>query len=73
MNLKGEIMRRIEELSLDSQRKVLAYFDQLEQASPKGEPGKALLPFTGVLDNDAAAEIEQAVEAGCGRINALDW
>jgi hypothetical protein len=73
MDLKSEIMRRIDSLPPSLQQKLLETLDAFENSPIRGEKGSKLLPFSGTLDNDAAAEMKQAIEEGCETIDAAEW
>ena len=73
MDIKSEIMRRVEDLSLESQRQVLAYVDRFQHETLRGERGQALLSFAGVLDNASASEMREAIEASCENIDVREW
>lgn len=72
MDLKSEIMRRVEALPLNLQRELLAYFDALEQRA-HGERGADLLPFAGVLDGRSAEEMSRAIESACEVVDIREW
>lgn len=73
MDLKNEILRRVEALPLSRQKDLLACFDALEQNRPRGEKGADLLPFVGALDEASAKEMSSAIEAGCEAVDLRDW
>jgi hypothetical protein len=73
MDIKNEIMRRVEDLPLESQRQVLAYVDSFQHASARGEKGQALLSFAGVLDDTSASEMREAIEASCESVDVREW
>ncbi len=73
MDLKGEIMRCVEALPLDLQHQLLAYCDVIEQTSPRGERGTALLSFAGSLDDTSAAEMSEAIASACETVDTRDW
>lgn len=60
MDLKSEIVRRIEALPIEVQRQLLAYVDTFEQTHVRGEKGANLVPFAGALDNTSAMEMSKA-------------
>ena len=66
MEIKSEIIRRVEGLPLELQRQVLAYVDAFQHAAARGEKAQALLSFAGVLDDTSASEMREAIEASCG-------
>lgn len=61
MDLKSEIMRRVESLPVELQRKFLMYVEGLDSPCPRGENGGALSAFAGRLDDTSAAEMTQAI------------
>jgi len=73
MDLKSEILRRVEALSPEQQYQVLVYCDAIEHSQPDGERGTALLPFAGVLDNTSAKEMLEAINTACEAIDAREW
>ena len=73
MDLKTEIMRRVESLPQEEQRQLLAYFDNFEYGEVRGEKGAALLAFAGTLDAASAAEMSSAIESGCEAIDVPEW
>ena len=74
MDLKNEIMRRVESLPIERQQQFLTYVEGLDQTCPRGENGAALLSsVNAVLDDESAAEMIQAIEAACEGVNPRDW
>lgn len=73
MDLKNEILRRLEVMPFEMQRKVLAYFDDLQQSLPVGENGAALLPFAGMLDGPSADEMTRIIKSGCEVVDPCEW
>jgi hypothetical protein len=74
MDLKSEIMRRVESLPTERQRQLLVYVEELEHAHPRGESGAAMLSsLTAVLDNTSAAEMTRAIESACEGIDPREW
>ena len=73
MDLKEEICRRVEGLSFEQQRRLLAYCDAFGQNFHRDESGTALLPFFGTLDDVSAKEMTEAIEAACESIDLREW
>ena len=74
MNLKSEIMRRVESLPVELQQQFLSYVQGLEQPCPRGENGDALLSsVAGVLDDASATEMTQAIESACEGVDPREW
>ena len=72
MQTRDEIVARIDKLPPKLQKQVLRFIDSLEPAA-RGEPGTALLPFAGSLDQASAQEMLRAIEDECERVDANDW
>jgi len=73
MDVKTEIIRRVEALPLELQCQVLAYVDTIQHATSRGVKGQALLSFAGVLDDTSASEMREAIEASCENIDVREW
>ncbi|MFL6235725.1 MAG: hypothetical protein ACJ76N_21515 [Thermoanaerobaculia bacterium] len=70
-HIKQKILDRLDQLSEREQRKVLEYAENLSSV-PKGTPGKDLLKFFGTIDPEECRRMEEAIEAGCGRVDPHD-
>jgi hypothetical protein len=73
MEIRDEIVARVDRLSPEMQEEVLRFVASLRTASPKGENGAALRRFSGSLDPASAREMIQAIEEGCERVDAHEW
>jgi hypothetical protein len=74
VNLKSEIMRRVESLPVELQQQFLLYVEGLEHPCPRGENGEALLAsFAGILDDASAAEMTKAIESACEGVDPREW
>lgn len=71
--LKQEISRQLDRLPLDRQRHILGYVRMLLREPPHGTPGRQLLPFAGVLGEEDARAIAEAIEKGCERVDEHEW
>jgi hypothetical protein len=69
MDVKDEIMRRVETLPPDAQRELLAQLEAKEGARIKGDTLADLQPFIGILDDQSAQEMIAAIESGCENID----
>jgi hypothetical protein len=72
LKIKQELLLRLEELPEERQLEVLNFARSLPP-SPRGVPGKDLLRFAGVLDDQSAREIMEAIEEGCERVDLDEW
>ena len=69
---KQKLLERLDQLSERDQRKVLEYAENLS-SKPRGTPGKDFLKFFGTIESDDCRRMEEAIEAGCGRVDYRDW
>jgi hypothetical protein len=70
--IKQKILERLDQLSEGEQRKILEFAENLP-STPKGTPGKDLLRFFGTIDSEECRRMEEAIEAGCERVDPRDW
>ena len=75
LSIKDQIIAEVDRLSVEQQTQLLAVVQQMRQAAPPGIPGEVLLAhmdsFT--FAPGALAEMLEAIEAGCERIDADGW
>ncbi len=65
--IEQQIQQQLERMPPDLQRRVLDFAQALAQSRPRGEAGKALPRFAGLLDTDSAQAMQEAIEAEWGR------
>jgi hypothetical protein len=68
-----ELTIRIAQLDPDEKRRVLEYVRTLGPSRPLGTPGSALRPLFGSMSKEDVAEMRQAIEEGCERIDPDGW
>jgi hypothetical protein len=68
MDLKDEIMRRVEALPPQAQRDLLEQLDSGEELPVRGNTLEEMLSFVGRLDDQSAREMMDAIEAACETI-----
>ena len=73
MDLQTEIAARINELPADSQLKVLRFVTSLAPDRVKGVGGASLRELAGLIDDESARDMIQAIEEGCERIDYSEW
>jgi hypothetical protein len=73
MELRNEIVARIDKLPPEMQEQVLRFITSLTLSTAKGESGAMLRSFSGSLDVVSAREMIQAVEIECERVDACEW
>ena len=72
MDLKQEILRRMEALPVELQRRILEYVSG-NMAAPTGASGEELSAFARTLPPGSAREMIEAIESECERIDAAQW
>jgi hypothetical protein len=73
LGIKDAITKQLDQLPPELQRRVLHFAQGLAQSPRKGEPGRELLRFAGLLDDTSAREMMEAIEADCERVDADEW
>jgi hypothetical protein len=68
-----ELLKQLDQLPLEFQKKVLEFAQALNVVTLKGKPGKDLLKFAGTIDQDSLKAMEEAVEYGCERVDNNEW
>lgn len=68
-----QIIRQVDQLPLDFQRRVLDFAQALALSLPRGTPGKQLLRFAGIIKPDDIEAMTRAIEAGCEKVDADEW
>ncbi len=72
-DLKQEILRQLDHLPAEQQRRVLMFAQSLAVSRPKGVPGKELQRFAGILSKDEAQAWMKSIEDGCERVDLNEW
>ena len=67
-----KIFAELNDLSLEKQQEVLAFARSLK-SRPVGVKGSSLLGFAGNIPSSDLAQMEEAIEEGCERIDADEW
>jgi len=73
LDIKAEIVARVDNLPPEKQEQVLRFTDSLAAPAPKGKNGSALRSFAGCLDPVSASEMARAIEEECERVDAGEW
>jgi hypothetical protein len=66
--ISDEILKQLDHLPLELQKKVLEFVRVLNTTSVKGKPGRQLMQFAGILNPSEAKVMEEAIEYDCRRI-----
>ena len=71
--IKEQIIRRLDGLSDEEQRRALDFVRSLSATSPEGVSGTSLLRFVGAFEPEEARRMAEAIEEGCERVDAGEW
>jgi hypothetical protein len=71
--LKNEVLQVMNQLPEDRQRQVLNFARSLVSSTPKGVAGKDLLRFAGILTEQEAQSLSQAIAEGCEQVDLREW
>lgn len=73
INIRNEILTRVDQLTPDMQERVLRFVASLSASTSPGESGAAMREFAGSLDAVSARQMIEAVEEDCERIDTSEW
>ncbi|MFH0824643.1 MAG: hypothetical protein V2B18_17960 [Pseudomonadota bacterium] len=68
-----EVVKQLQELPQDLQRRVLEFTRALAHSTPRGVPGRDLLRFAGAIAPDEVRLMSNAIEQGCEQVDAGEW
>jgi hypothetical protein len=71
--VKEQILKDLDRLSPELQRRALTLVHGLVDPFPKGASVEDLMSVAGILDDESAREMMEAIEEGCERIDPEDW
>ena len=71
--IEKELHEQIAHLKDEQQLLLLEFARSLSKPPVKGEAGKRILRFAGMIDKDDLAIMETAIEDGCELVNANEW
>jgi len=73
VDIKAEIVARIDNLPPEMQEQVLRFMDSLAAPAQRGKAGIELRSFAGSLDSISSSEMARAIEEECEQVNAGEW
>lgn len=71
--IKEQILNDLDQLSPELQRRAADLVHRLVTPLPKGASGGDLLRFAGMLDDESAREMTEAIEQDCERVDLDAW
>ncbi len=72
-SLIDEIVKQLQILPDESQRRVLEFTRALVIPTPRGVPGRYLLEFAGTIPPDDLKAMREAIEQGCEQVDWNEW
>lgn len=72
-DVKDRIMRDLDRLSPERQKHAAELVGGLVCSLPQGASVEDLLEVVGILDEESAREMTQAIEEGCERVDPGEW
>jgi hypothetical protein len=71
--IKEQILRDLDRLSLEQQRKAQQLVHSLVAPGMRGASIEDLIPLNGILDRESAQEMREAIEEHCERVDPGEW
>jgi hypothetical protein len=71
--IKEQILKDLDRLSLEQQRKAQQLVHGLVAPGSRGASIEDLIPLNGILDKESAREMKAAIEEHCERVDPSDW
>ena len=68
-----QLVKQMDRLPLESQRKVLDFAQALALALPRGVPGRSLLRFAGAIPADDLRAMSEVIETDCEQVDTDEW
>lgn len=72
-SLKEELLKELNSLPIEEQRKVLDFTRKLAMINPPGVHGQELLPFAGTINKADLELMQQAIQRACEGIDLNEW
>ena len=71
--IKQQILSDLNQLPPEKQRRAAELVHSLVLPVVEGTPGHDLMRFAGILDDQSAQEMIEAIEEGCERVDLDEW
>ena len=74
-DFRDELLKQLEQLSGDQQRRVLDFAHSLTTftSQPIPIPGKKIIRFAGTLTSEEAKVMKEAIDSACEQVNPNEW
>lgn len=73
LSIEQELNHHLASLPTAQQRQVLDFARALSAARVRGAKGSSLLSFAGTIPTDDLSQMQTAIDADCGRVDARAW
>ncbi len=73
LDIKKKLIDDLNNLTFDSQKKVQEFAHALLVTQTRGQSGKEMLKFSGILKHDDAGELKKIIESGCEKVDINGW
>lgn len=71
--IREQILKDLDRMSPELQRRALELVHGLVSPLPKGASIADLMELSGILDDESARQMREAIEEHCERIDPRDW
>jgi hypothetical protein len=71
--IKEQILKDLDRLSPELQRRALELVQNLVSPLPRGASVEDMIRLGGILDDESAREMREAIEEHCERIDYSEW
>ena len=71
--IKEQILNDLDRLSPTQQQRAAEFVHGLVSPLPKGASIEDLMSVAGILDDESAREMIEAIEEGCERVDTDEW
>ncbi|MFH0975655.1 MAG: hypothetical protein V1874_07710 [Spirochaetota bacterium] len=71
--IQKEIINDLSNLPIELQKKVKEFTHTLLLTKSKGIPGRDILKFSGIIDDNNAEELRKIIDEGCSKVDYNEW
>ena len=73
LTIKEQILKDLDRMSPELQQRALRLVHNLVDPHPRGASVEDMMSVAGILDDESAREMIEAIEEGCERIDLEGW
>ena len=71
--IREQILNDLDRLLPDQQKRAAELVHSLVATVPQGASVEALMSVSGILDDESAQEMMDAIDEGCGQVDLDEW